>query len=163
MKVQERAQCCTGRTSLQKAIGCCLHFWHSLSKCCHNRQAIIDNNVSNLCIKNFLRMYWHGQTAAAFSLQLFTLGCASEAVTFKKKLCSLSGSKQWQRLNFSRPSLLLLQLSSRHLNLKGPLFNRCIYLCIHIKWKYRPLWWRNTVLDACQQSQKKSDFKIPVL
>lgn len=154
MKVQKRAQCCTGKTSLQKAIGCCLHFWHSLSKCCHNRQAIIDNNVSNLWIKNSLRMYWHGQAEAASSLQLFTLSCASETVTFKKKLYSLWGSKQWQGLNFSRPSLPLSQLSIRQLNLKGPFFNRYIYLCIQIKWKYWPLCWSNAVLGTCQQSQK---------
>lgn len=83
----------TGRTSLQKATSCRLHFKHSLNKCCHNRQAITDNNVSNLWIKNSLRIYWHWQTVAAFSLQLFTLSCASKTVTAQKLLCSLLGSK----------------------------------------------------------------------
>lgn len=109
-------------------------------------------------IKNSLRMYWHGQTVAAFSLQLFTLSCASETVTLKKKLCSPLGSKQWQGLNFSRPSVPLLQLSSRQLNLKGPFFKRYIYLCTRVKWKYWPLCQSNAVLGACQQSQKKNQI-----
>lgn len=103
-------------------------------------------------------MHWHGQTVAAFSLQLFTLSCASETVTFKKKLCSLLGSKQWQGLNFFLP---LVQLSSRQLSLEGLFFNRNIYLCIYRKWKYWTFCQSNAVLGTCQQCQKKIRFSDP--
>lgn len=67
-------------------------------------------------------MYWHWQTVAAFSLQLFTLSCAREAVTSQKLLCFLRGSKTMAGVKLlpvgppSRPRPLQ-QLSARWLNL----------------------------------------------
>lgn len=98
-----RAQCLLAGLHCKKATSCRLHFKHSLNKCCHNRQAITDNNVSNLWIKNSLRIYWHWQTVAAFSLQLFTLSCASK--TGRSYCVPSEAAKQWQGLKLPLSSL----------------------------------------------------------